>query len=184
MRPRQARYQAALRPDNECFIHSKALPNFAPNPTRHFWLHCAKTVPNTFAESWLCQNPAASHWLGGSFSPGPLASSAISSANTSCIGGAQVIDPEVGNSCAFQCLPPCSEPWSQNFPCRFRFPDAFPNHFFGGKLFIVFCMNLSTFSLRLFRNLRGSRIFCDAIACQRLFFVVASVTVICNFAKL
>src|SRR5438445_9040473 len=23
------------------------------------------------------------------------------------IGGAQVIDPEVGNSCAFQCLPPC-----------------------------------------------------------------------------
>src|SRR5207249_6936914 len=24
------------------------------------------------------------------------------------IGGAQVIDPEVGNSCAFQCLPPCS----------------------------------------------------------------------------
>jgi len=48
-----------------------------------FWPHCAKTVPNTFTESWLCQNPAASHWLGGSFSPKLLASSAISSANTS-----------------------------------------------------------------------------------------------------
>jgi hypothetical protein len=58
------------------------------------------------------------------------------------------------------------------------------NHFFGGKLFIVFCMNLSTFSLRLFPNLMGSRIFSDAIACQRLFFVVASVTAICNFARL
>src|SRR2546429_8230520 len=34
LRPRQARYQAALRPDNDCFIHSKALPNFTPNPSR------------------------------------------------------------------------------------------------------------------------------------------------------
>ena len=25
-------------------------------------------MPNTFTESWLCQNPAASHWLGSSFS--------------------------------------------------------------------------------------------------------------------
>src|ERR1700674_3300018 len=41
------------------------------------------TVPNTFTESWLCQNPVASHWLGGSFSLRPLASSVISSANTS-----------------------------------------------------------------------------------------------------
>jgi hypothetical protein len=24
------------------------------------------------------------------------------------IGGAQVLDPQVGNSCGFQCLPPCS----------------------------------------------------------------------------
>ena len=31
-RPRQARYRAALRPDMHCFIHSKALSNFAPNP--------------------------------------------------------------------------------------------------------------------------------------------------------
>jgi hypothetical protein len=47
VRPRQARYQAALRPDMNCFIHSKALPKFTPNPSRHFWSHCAKTVPNT-----------------------------------------------------------------------------------------------------------------------------------------
>jgi hypothetical protein len=33
VRPRQARYQAALRPDNDCFIHFKALPNFAPIQT-------------------------------------------------------------------------------------------------------------------------------------------------------
>jgi len=83
VRPRQARYQAALRPDNDCFIHSKALSNFSPNPSRHFWPHCAKTEPNAFTESWLCQIPAASRWLGGSFSPKPLASSVISSVNTS-----------------------------------------------------------------------------------------------------
>lgn len=29
-------------------------------------------------------------------------------------------------------------------------------HAFGGKLFIVFCMNLSTFSCRLFTNFLGS----------------------------
>src|SRR5260370_1659031 len=43
------------------------------------------------------------------------------------IGGAQVIDPEVGNSCAFQCFPPCGleilmvtgrifVPWEQQGP--------------------------------------------------------------------
>jgi hypothetical protein len=37
VRPRQARYQAALRPDSDCFIHSKALSNFPPNPSCHFW---------------------------------------------------------------------------------------------------------------------------------------------------
>jgi hypothetical protein len=36
-RPRQARYQAALRPDSDCFIHSKALPNFTPSPSHHFY---------------------------------------------------------------------------------------------------------------------------------------------------
>ena len=37
MRPRQARYQAALRPDSDCFIHSKALPNFTPSPSHRFY---------------------------------------------------------------------------------------------------------------------------------------------------
>jgi hypothetical protein len=46
----------------KCAIDSKALSNFTPNPSRHFWPHCAKTVPNTFIELWLCQSPAASHW--------------------------------------------------------------------------------------------------------------------------
>jgi hypothetical protein len=36
-RPRQARYQAALRLDMNCFIHSKALPYFAPNPYFRFY---------------------------------------------------------------------------------------------------------------------------------------------------
>jgi hypothetical protein len=35
-RPRQARYQAALRPDMNCFTHSKTLFNFTPNPSPHF----------------------------------------------------------------------------------------------------------------------------------------------------
>ncbi len=35
-RPRQARYQAALRPDCEVHIHSKALSNVAPNPYPRF----------------------------------------------------------------------------------------------------------------------------------------------------
>jgi hypothetical protein len=47
VRPRQARYQAALRPDMKCFIHSKALSNLTPNPSRHFRSYCAKTVPDT-----------------------------------------------------------------------------------------------------------------------------------------
>jgi len=32
VRPRQARYHAALRPDMKCNIDSKALPNFAATP--------------------------------------------------------------------------------------------------------------------------------------------------------
>jgi len=36
VRPRQARYQAALRPDMKCTIHSKALSNFLPAPTHGF----------------------------------------------------------------------------------------------------------------------------------------------------
>jgi hypothetical protein len=56
--------------------------------------------------------------------------------------------------------------------------------FFGGKLFIVFWMNLSTFSWMLFPNFVRSRIFIDAVACHKFCFVAASVTVICIFAKL
>jgi hypothetical protein len=33
VRPRQARYQAALRPDRDCVIYSKALSEFSPNPS-------------------------------------------------------------------------------------------------------------------------------------------------------
>jgi len=45
VRPRQARYQAALRPDMNCFIHSKALFNFTATPIRRVCLDCAKIVP-------------------------------------------------------------------------------------------------------------------------------------------
>ena len=34
LRPRQARYQAALRPDMKCVVNSKALPSITPNPSR------------------------------------------------------------------------------------------------------------------------------------------------------
>jgi hypothetical protein len=37
VRPRQARYQAALRPDMKCEIHSRALSNFTPNPSHTFY---------------------------------------------------------------------------------------------------------------------------------------------------
>ena len=36
MRPRQARYQAALRPDMKCSIDSKALPKIAATPITVF----------------------------------------------------------------------------------------------------------------------------------------------------
>src|SRR6516162_7380899 len=35
-RPRQARYQAALRPDKKCTTHSKVLPDFLPAPIHRF----------------------------------------------------------------------------------------------------------------------------------------------------
>jgi len=38
VRPRQARYQAALRPDINCFTHSKALPDVIPNRYHYFKL--------------------------------------------------------------------------------------------------------------------------------------------------
>jgi hypothetical protein len=36
VRPRQARYQAALRPDMKCCIDTKPLSNFAATPVSHF----------------------------------------------------------------------------------------------------------------------------------------------------
>jgi hypothetical protein len=55
-RPRQARYQAALRPDMNCATDSKALSNFAASPIRGVCLCCAKTVPNTFTGPSLWKN--------------------------------------------------------------------------------------------------------------------------------
>ncbi len=44
VRPRQARYQAALRPDLKCVFHSKALPNITPNSYHHLYPDYARTV--------------------------------------------------------------------------------------------------------------------------------------------
>jgi hypothetical protein len=41
-RPRQARYQAALRPDMECVIHSKAHSNFTATLIRRFCRNCVR----------------------------------------------------------------------------------------------------------------------------------------------
>jgi hypothetical protein len=41
-RPRQASYQAALRPDMKCFIDSTALPNITATPNLRFWLKTLK----------------------------------------------------------------------------------------------------------------------------------------------
>src|SRR5712664_836599 len=115
-----------------CFTHSKALPNFTPNPSRHFRSHCAKTVPNTLLNRGCARIQRhliglAVHFLQSlslhlQFHLRILFEDlcvALSKelcnplvGDTACteprrIGGAQVIDPEVGNSCAFQCLPPC-----------------------------------------------------------------------------
>ena len=44
VRPRQARYQAALRPDMKCFLHSKTLSNFTPSQCNYFQLDCQDCV--------------------------------------------------------------------------------------------------------------------------------------------
>jgi hypothetical protein len=82
VRPRQAHYQAALRPDTKCTIDSKALSNFTATPIRRFCLDRARTVPNTFTGTSLRQNPAAFRWLGGSSSPKLPVSSVVSFENT------------------------------------------------------------------------------------------------------
>ncbi len=67
--PKAGALPGCATPRQYCFIHSKALSNLAPNPGRHFWPYCARTVPNTFTGSFLCQNPAAFRWPGGLSSP-------------------------------------------------------------------------------------------------------------------
>ena len=42
VRPRQARYQAALRPDMKCTIDSKALSNSTATPVPDIFIHCTK----------------------------------------------------------------------------------------------------------------------------------------------
>ena len=46
VRPRQARYQAALRPDMKCTLDSKALSDFAPIQTTSKTLDRARNVHN------------------------------------------------------------------------------------------------------------------------------------------
>ena len=82
VRPRQARYQAALRPDMKCSTNSKALSNTTATAIHRACLDCTKTVPNTFAELGPCQIPAAFYWTDGLFFPRFLSSSATPSVNT------------------------------------------------------------------------------------------------------
>jgi len=54
VRPRQARYQAALRPDIKCIIDSKAISNTTATPIRRFESLWCKTVGiDPFAEATL-----------------------------------------------------------------------------------------------------------------------------------
>jgi hypothetical protein len=53
VRPKQARYQAALRPDMKCSPDSKALSNFSATPIRRF-SHCKVAV--LLVQSWNCSS--------------------------------------------------------------------------------------------------------------------------------
>jgi hypothetical protein len=55
VRPKQARYQAALRPDIKCTAHSKALSSDTAIPTFRICLNCATTMPNTFTGASLAR---------------------------------------------------------------------------------------------------------------------------------
>ena len=82
VRPRQARYQAALRPDRACvlIIRDFATRMLSNGPTR------PSTVPKLcqkdFIGPLLCQNSPPFRSRDGLFSPALLSSSAASSANT------------------------------------------------------------------------------------------------------
>ena len=56
-RPRQARYQAALRPDMKSFIDSKALTNSVATLKPHFRPQLRRTLPYL---KYLAQRPAKS----------------------------------------------------------------------------------------------------------------------------
>jgi hypothetical protein len=58
VRPRQARYQAALRPDMQCTLDSKTLFNFTATPIRHLSLDRAKIVTNSCTGTFLSRNSA------------------------------------------------------------------------------------------------------------------------------
>ena len=58
MRPRQARYQAALRPDKQCTLDSKALFNFTATPIRHLSFDRAKIVTNSCVQTIRSRNSA------------------------------------------------------------------------------------------------------------------------------
>jgi hypothetical protein len=57
-RPRQARYQAALRPDMQCTLDSKALFNFTATPIRHLSLDRAKIVTSSCTGTFRSRNSA------------------------------------------------------------------------------------------------------------------------------
>jgi len=65
VRPRQARYQAALRPDVK---YVKIIKDFPAELLLHL-TNLPLTVPKLcqidFTEPSLCQNPTAFHWPGG-----------------------------------------------------------------------------------------------------------------------
>jgi len=43
----------------KCTIDSKTLPNVTPNPSRHFWPHCAKNCAKYF--HWTIPVPESSN---------------------------------------------------------------------------------------------------------------------------
>jgi hypothetical protein len=54
VRPRQARYQAALRPDMKCKTDSKALSSATATPVRHFSSRLyLKLYQNAVTAPWL-----------------------------------------------------------------------------------------------------------------------------------
>ena len=55
LRPRQARYQAALRPDMRCVIHSRALSDITSSPHHRFCLRGLNPQSETASCCRLCE---------------------------------------------------------------------------------------------------------------------------------